>query len=83
MIRFLVESAERYTFSCIYKILEKSIVQESYENLNKKENSLAVSYTHLDVYKIQPIHSLSYKHFPRLPYVLSRSASDLPADYSA
>ena len=30
MIRFLGESAERYTFSCIYKILEKSIVQESY-----------------------------------------------------
>ena len=57
MIRFLGESAERYTFSCIYKILEKSIVQESYENLNKKENSLVVPLEYINIYESMNVES--------------------------
>lgn len=50
MIRFLGESAERYSFSCINNIIQSRTVEDSYENLCNKHDSLVLPLEYINIY---------------------------------
>ena len=60
LIRFLGESAERFTFTCINKVIKSRIVEDSIEGLkNKAEKSTVVPLEYIKIYEGMDINEHS------------------------